>query len=130
MAKKNQEVIRNARDSKIPDKVFLKPFDVTKFGSADDPCFGLFYDLTADECAECGDIEVCAIAFAKNQHLQRAKIEAEQRFKDLEEEELLFKAKIKDHIKALRKKGKSDSIILILTAKKFEKPKSYIKPLL
>jgi hypothetical protein len=130
MGKRDKVVSRQSRDSNIPDKTFLKPFDVTKFGSADDPCFGLFYDLTADECNECGDIEICAIAFARNQHLKRAEIEATQKFKDLEEEELLFKTSIREYIKTLRSKGKGDTIITVLAAKKFEKPKSYIKPLL
>ena len=130
MGKQDKKVSRQSRDSHIPDKTFLKPFDVTKFGSADDPCFGLLYDLTADECQECGDIEVCAIAFARNQHIKRAEIEGKQKFKDLEEEELLFKSNIKAYIKALRSKGKGDTIITVLAAKKFDKPKSYIKPLL
>lgn len=128
MAKKT--INRNSRDSHVPEKLLLKPFDVTKFGTPDDPCFGLYYDLTADECQECGDIEVCAIAFAKNQHIKRASIEASQKFKDLEEEELLFKSNIREYIKELRNKGKGNVIITVLASKKFDKPKSYIKPLL
>ena len=130
MPKKKPEISRESRDSKVPAKLLLKPFDVTKFGSEDDPCFGKHYDLVADECQVCGDVEVCAIAFANAAHLRRAKIESETKFKDLEEEEILFKARIKEFIKKQRAKAKGDTLITILAAKKFDKPKSYIKPLL
>lgn len=124
------KLTREPRDSKVPLRTFLTPFDATKFGSSEDPCFGKLYNLSEIDCQECGDHEVCAIAFAQHQKLRRAEEESNARFKDLEEEEIVFKGKIKDYIKKLRDKGKGDVVIKILAAKKFNKDKSYIKNLM
>lgn len=121
---------REPRDSKVPIKKLLIPFDVTKFGSEDDPCFGKLYDLSALECQECGDIELCAIAFAQGQHIARAKAEGEARFKDLEEEEIIFKGKVRTYLKKCEEKGMSKTVRVIKAAEKFKKDKTYIKTLL
>jgi hypothetical protein len=110
---------RNARDSKVPDKVLLKPFDVTKFGSEDDPCFGKEYDLNADECQICGDIEICSIAFAQKQLRVRAQLEAENKFKDLEEVSMVSEGKVRDFIQAKRMEGWGDTKIKIKIRTKF-----------
>jgi hypothetical protein len=58
---------------KKPD--IMKPFDVSMFGTDDDPCFGKHYDIQAPECASCGDREICSIVLAQNMHKLRAKAE-------------------------------------------------------
>lgn len=121
---------RESRDSKIPMKTFLHPFDASKFGSEDDPCFAKLYDLSAMECQECGDIEVCAIAFANNQHIRRELIEKDTKFKDLEESEVLLIKRIKEYASKLEGKGKTPTVIRIKVANKFGKPKQYIKQIL
>jgi len=65
--------------------LLLTPFDVRQLGTDDDPCFGKLYDLKAEECKVCGDIEVCAIAFSQKLTLKRLEIESEGSFKDLDE---------------------------------------------
>ena len=110
---------RNARDSKVPDKYLLKPFDVTKFGSDEDPCFGKLYDLNADECQICGDIEVCSIAFAQGQLRVRTQLEAESKFKDLEEINMVAEGKVRDFIQAKRMAGWGDTKIKIKIRSKF-----------
>lgn len=62
----------------------MEPIDVTIFGTDDDPCFGKEYNLSTPECKRCGDSELCAIVMGQNNHLKRAKIEKDNRFKDLE----------------------------------------------
>lgn len=56
-----------------------------QLGSADDPCFGKHFDPKAEECSRCGDSEICAIKMMQNNTMKRAKIEAETKFKDIEE---------------------------------------------
>lgn len=78
MAKK-----RKARE-KTDDINLMKPIDITKFGSDDDPCFGKLYNLSAEECRRCGDQELCSIVFGQGLHLKRKEVEKETRFKDIE----------------------------------------------
>lgn len=121
---------RDPRDSKIPPKVFLKPFDAMAFGSKDDPCFGKLYDLTTDECQACGDLEVCAIAFTQNLQIKRAELERDNKFKDLEEQELIAMAKAREYIKRQRKLKIKDSKIAQRVEAKFGLSKETIKTLL
>lgn len=100
-----------ARDSKVPAKDLLKPFDVTKFGSEDDPCFGKHHDLNSDECQICGDVEICGIATMQSQLTMRQLLEKENKYKDLEEAEMIRTAEIKAFIEARRKRGVSDAVI-------------------
>lgn len=65
----------------------LKPITIEMLGTAEDPCFGKFQDPKCAECQRCGDSEICAIMMQQNNHLKRAKIEAEGTFKDLEEKD-------------------------------------------
>ena len=110
------EEIRKSRNSKIPNKKLEIPFDISKLGSKDDPCFGKHYDLNAEECQRCGDIEICAIATGQNLNISRKVIEETQPFKDIESNN---EGEIKDYIKGLKKKGKGNTEIKILTAKRF-----------
>lgn len=110
---------RSPRDSKIPDKSLLKPFDITKFGSEDDPCFGKAYDLNSDECHICGDVEVCAIAFMHHSQSIRLELEKTNKYKDLEEAEMIAIRKVKDFISEKRLEGWGDIRITTIAYKKF-----------
>ena len=61
----------------------LVPFDITKFGTSEDPCFGKYNDPKAEECQRCGDYEFCSIVTAHNLKKLRAKEEFKVEFKDL-----------------------------------------------
>ncbi len=100
-----------ARDSKVPIKDLLKPFDVAKFGSEEDPCFGKLHDLNSDECQICGDVEICGIATMQNQLTMRQLLETNNKYKDLEEVEMIRTQEIKEFIKVRRERGISDAII-------------------
>ena len=76
---------------KMADSEFLKPLDITMFGSADDPCFGKSHSPKAKECGRCGDSEVCAIVMAQRASKERKKQEKTHIFKDLEEPNLDLK---------------------------------------
>lgn len=76
---------RKSRKSSIKETdEFLKPIDVTKFGTDDDPCFGKLYELSAEECKRCGDSPLCAVVFSQKMTVERKAIEDKSRFKDLE----------------------------------------------
>lgn len=87
----------------------LKPITLEMLGTADDPCFGKHQDPRTPECLRCGDSELCAIMMAQNNHIKRAKIEAEGKFKDLEEKDLkladkkLIRKKVKRRVRELAK---------------------------
>lgn len=66
----------------------LKPVTLDMLGTEDDPCFGKLFEPKAEECSRCGDCELCAIMMQQNNHINRAKIEAEGTFKDLEEKDM------------------------------------------
>ena len=61
----------------------VEPFDITKFGSDEDPCFGKLNDPKAPECKLCGDFEFCAIVMAESLKSRRVKEEAKTEYKDL-----------------------------------------------
>jgi len=96
---------RTIRDSKIPNDKLLRPFDVTKFGGDDDPCFGKLYSLTAEECMVCGDHELCAIVFANSAHVKRIKEEKKNQDLDMKIDKLELAKDIKDLDKRLMGKG-------------------------
>ena len=88
----------------IPEgKSILKPLSIEAIGSNGDPCFGLSYDLTTDECKMCGDSELCCIKFAAKMGTTRKEIESESQFKDLES--LIDAKALKKTIRALKRKG-------------------------
>ena len=108
-----------SRDSKVPLESLLKPFDVTKFGTEDDPCFGKHHDLNADECQICGDIEICSIATMQNRLSMRKLLENETKYKDLEEAELIRNKQIKDFVEKLRSKNLPTSVIRVRLKTRF-----------
>lgn len=89
------------KKSRIKEDDFLKPIDITKFGTDDDPCFGKHFNLSEPECKRCGDQGLCAIVAGQKLHLERGKLEKESKFKDLEIDKL-DKPKAKEN-KALEK---------------------------
>jgi hypothetical protein len=111
--------LRKSRNSKVRNNKLEIPFDISKLGSKDDPCFGKHYDLNAPECQRCGDIELCAIAIQQNLTIIRGEIEQTQPFKDLEETKIKGKDKIQTRVDELKKKGKGPVIIRIKICKEF-----------
>lgn len=78
MARKSRATIQNTTP------VLIEPFDITKFGSEEDPCFGKLNDPKAPECKICGDFEFCAIVTAENLKKVRVREESKSQFKDLD----------------------------------------------
>jgi len=109
---------RVKRDNiKLSEDEIMKPLDIEKFGSDDDPCFGKLYNLGTDECKRCGDSEICGIVFAQKMNKDRTAIEKKTRFKDME----LTKDRddIKVYVKKLKKEGYNRLKIIRLSKKKF-----------
>jgi hypothetical protein len=89
----------------------IMPFDIDKFGTEEDPCFGKLHDLTADECKRCGDCTICQIVYNQGTLIDRAKEESNGRFKDLELGESkpdkkaikkFIKSKLKDKVLSIK----------------------------
>ena len=124
---------RKARENIDKDDYnLLAPIDILTLGSKDDPCFGLYHDLKAPECMECGDAEFCAIMKAQNLHKDRLKIESKQRFKDIEEsdyEMVQIKRQVKNLITKYQSEGYPRLKIVILVAKKLKVSKDIVKEL-
>lgn len=118
---------RKERNSPKPEGLLLTTFDVMDFGSEDDPCFGKLYDLTADECQNCGDHEVCAIAFIRILSQKRLKTESEINTKDLEIDRLERDKEIRDWFKAKEGSAFSRKRILSMAHKRFHVPVEYLK---
>lgn len=74
---------RKSRDSEIPKKYLMEPFDVLKLGSDEDPCFSKLWDPRNDICQSCGDIEVCGIAFSQLTRKKEIEIEGSREFLDM-----------------------------------------------
>lgn len=119
MAKKKQEVI------KLSEHDPLKPIDITKLGSNQDPCFGKGYDLSTRECKLCGDSELCAIKMAQALRITRKELEEKNNYKDLD---VLEDTKgIKKHLRSLKRKGLKRKEIFEKTSEKFEVPIDMVK---
>ena len=106
----------------------IRPFDMTKFGTDDDPCFGKLNDPKAPECQRCGDFEFCAIVTAENIKRLRVKEESKTKFKDMNKTPKL--EKIRQFMeKSLFKNSRVKTVAL--TVKKFgiskEKAKAIMK---
>jgi hypothetical protein len=97
---------------------FMKPVDITMFGSKDDPCFGKLYSPTASECQRCGDCEICAIVTAQKAKVIRTKVEEKSSFKDLEEVDIEVKRSVKNLV--ITNKITSYKEVVILIKKKFK----------
>ena len=121
MAKQKREIIREAREE-TPGIDFLEPVNLSKIGTDDDPCFGKHPDLKAEECQECGDSELCQIAFAQRMNAKRLELEKGTHFKDIERE----KTKVVKYYESMKaKKGKV--VANIKTRKKFNIQKQTLK---
>lgn len=79
---------RKPRTKLINKMDITKPITLEMLGSKEDPCFGQLHDSREPACQRCGDNEICAIAMGQLNHLKRAEIEANQKFKDLEEQSI------------------------------------------
>ena len=99
------------------------PFNIDLIGTDNDPCFGKLYDMTTNECQQCGDSEFCALAMMKNLKSRRDKLEKKQNFKDIDskevEEKVLEKTGyarfIKDLVRLLTKRGGKASLEYLAT---------------
>jgi len=114
---------RKPRTDLIKKVDLLKPVSIDQLGTANDPCFGKFYDLSTPECKRCGDCEVCAIAMGQKTMMKRLEIEKTQKFKDVEEldikskqtkKEILIELKkaIRKHVKDYGKAGVKEDIVI------------------
>ena len=115
---------RTTRTTPVKPKSLLEPFDVSKLGSDEDPCFGKLYDLSAPECRECGDIELCAIKLSQSQAVKTLEMESKMAFRDIQESDLVS---AKSYYEELLKKGIQKSVALIRAAKRFNVEKSKLK---
>lgn len=102
---KRKKEDRKERDSKIPSSRLLTPIDVSRFGSEDDPCFGTLYDLTTDECLNCGDHELCGISFQNTLKQKRTNWELNNPAQDLEIDGLALQKDVKDKAAQLKAMG-------------------------
>jgi len=105
----------------------IPPFDITKFGSEEDPCFGKHNDPKAQECQICGDFEFCQIVTAENQRKIRAKKEQETEFKDLKETPDLQKIR---QFMSKKLQTYSKPRVIRLAIKKFDISKTKAKTLI
>ena len=127
MAKKK----RKARE-KTDDVNLLKPIDITKFGSNDDPCFGKLYDLGADECKRCGDSELCSAVYSRTSAKKiRDKGQEGNRYKDMELEDPVKPANepLLKWVKEKKSEGMSRSKIIVKAKKIFGSTRDEIKEL-
>ena len=99
------------------DVPVTEPFDITKFGSEEDPCFGKLNDPKAPECKMCGDFEFCAMVMAENLNKVRQKEEKKSEFKDLSETPDIEKIR---QFMAKKMEKHSKPKIIALAVKKFK----------
>ena len=111
----------------ISEKEISKPLDVLSMGSADDPCFGKEWDLKAKECKRCGDSEICAVVMAQGMKAIRAEIESDNRFKDLEEAEIIDNPDIRKYIDKKLALGWDKKKIIKRISKRFKKTQTEAK---
>jgi hypothetical protein len=122
---------RKSRDSGIPKGALLLPFNVLDFGDmTKDPCFGKLYDLNAEECQMCGDIEWCGTVF--HQKLQKDRLVEEKQGSrlDLEMANLEDIKVTKEYYQSLLDKGFKSSRALSKTAKRFHKKIEIIRKII
>lgn len=108
------------RDLIKQDIDLLKPIDILKLGTDEDPCFGKLHDLKAPECKRCGDSEFCSIIMAQNLHLKRDKLNKSKDFLDLEEAKIVKDMdKVKLFIQSLYNRGLPYLKVRVKVNKKF-----------
>ena len=122
---------RKSRKTSIKkEDEFLKPIDITKFGTSDDPCFGKLYELSAEECKRCGDSPLCAVVFSQNLTVERKSIESKSRFKDLEKNPGKgINASLSKWVKQKKDEGYKRSEIIKMAKKSFGSNRDEIKEL-
>ena len=122
---------RKSRDKIDKEEInLLEPLDIYKYGSDEDPCFGKLHDITAKECQMCGDAEFCAIVMSQNLTKGRIEIEANQRFKDIEEADMVLvkkREKAKELIQEYEDQGMNGIKIRLRIAKELNLPKEEVK---
>ncbi len=80
---------RKAQKKYVEQEIdMMAPINLETIGTADDPCFGKFFDPSAEECGRCGDSELCSIACSQLLHKKRKVLEQKQPFKDIDEVEI------------------------------------------
>lgn len=95
----------------------LKPVDLKKIGSKNDPCFGKHYDLKAPECNMCGAVELCGIAYAQKLSIER--FEQEKKLEYLDLQPTFNIPEIRTYFKKKLKKYGDEKKAKRLTKKKF-----------
>lgn len=105
----------------------LVPVSLDMIGSDNDPCFGKGYDLSTDECKQCGDSELCAIKFAAELGKTRKQLEQENNYKDLES--LIDTAAVFKSIRAYKRKDLKMSEILDRLQARYELSREEVKSL-
>lgn len=102
----------------MKEEDILKPIDINSIGSNGDPCFGKGYDLSTEECKQCGDSELCCLKFTSLMGKTRKQLEEENQFKDLEI--LVDEKAVKKTIRALKRKGDDKKTIIQKLQAKYE----------
>lgn len=115
---------RERKETKGVD--FMKPIDVTAFGTADDPCFGKLYNLSTNECKRCGDSELCCVVFAQNMKKERTSEKVKSRFKDEELDMVPNEALIK-WVKERKKEGLTRQEVIKKAKRTFGSERQVIK---
>lgn len=120
---------KSRKKPSIEQDKFLKPIDITKFGTEDDPCFGKLYNLAEPECKRCGDSGLCGIVFGQNLNLKRKEIEKDSKFKDLEEAPKTKQENnsLKEWVKNKKKEGLSRQDVIVKAKKTFGSTRDEIK---
>lgn len=124
MPKKERKARNKIKKKKVD---FLKPIDITQFGTDDDPCFGKHYNLAEKECKRCGDSEICGLIFSQGLHKKRKKVESKYRFKDMELEPKKQNESLKKWVKEKMLEGKKRYEVIKLANKTFGSTRKEIK---
>lgn len=116
---------KKAKKKVSPDP--LVPISLDMIGGNNDPCFGKGYDLSTEECKQCGDSELCAIKFAAELGKTRKQLEEENHYKDMES--LIDVKAVYKSIRAYKRKNLKMSEILDRLQAKYELSREEVKSL-
>lgn len=110
------------RKNKLPEVVgknpsLLSQIDINDIGSKTDPCFGKEYDLSTNECKQCGDSELCSIKTASKLGKTREELEKERGFLDIESR--IDVVGVKKYMRSLIRKGDSKKEIIVKVMPKY-----------
>ena len=128
---------KKTKKSNLPSLVgkdVLQPIYKNSIGSNGDPCFGKAYDLSTQECKQCGDSELCCIKFAAALGKTRQEVEEAHNYKDLEV--MVDKVAAKKTFRSMKRKGANRKEIIAKLQEKYELPfaeakalyKEFLKP--